>query len=101
MQGKAWCFGVIRNLRGTKRTAVFHVATERLTDFRQLNADLVGAACFESAFELGEVPDPAERPDVSDVLYSFNLNKFKLYKKVILIIIINFIIFKFKKSSSK
>jgi hypothetical protein len=66
MQGKAWCFGVIRNLRGTKRTAVFHVATERLTDFRQLNADLVGAACFESAFELGEVPDPAKRSDVSD-----------------------------------
>lgn len=71
VQCEAWRIGMIRNFGGIERSTVFDVAAEWVSDFCQLDADLVGAAGFESAFEFGEVRKPAKRADMGNHGKSF------------------------------
>jgi hypothetical protein len=66
VQCQTRCAGIIGNLRGTKRAPVFDVSTEWQSEFGQLNADLVGAASFQSAFKFAEPSEASEGADMGN-----------------------------------
>ena len=54
----------VRRLSGCVRVELF--AAQRMTNFREMNANLMRAAGFEAAFEDGLVAEVFERADVGD-----------------------------------
>lgn len=55
----------VRQRRATERAAVLHIAADRMAELCEMDADLIRAACFESAFEFGECPQRSDGLNVS------------------------------------
>lgn len=66
MQCEAGRFAPVRQRLAVNRAIIDALSAQRGTSFSEVNADLVGSACFEPAFDQGVFAEPFNHMNVGD-----------------------------------